>query len=164
MDFVWRVRAVVFGSMLFVLLVSGPVVGLVDLTPEQRSPDSLGGGTANVSMVSDPAADLRLDRGRFGTGVYYLRVPPAVVDITAIDGRPQLTYKVSVPGLDYTDSTSQVLDDTATGRTTVHLSDRAFEPGALGTQSYRVEVIVRVQSFEMDDVVYRRNATVTVDR
>ena len=161
MDFVWRVRALTVGVILFVLLISGPAVGLVDLTPEQRNPDSLGDGTADVTMASDPTSDLRIDEGRFGTGVYYLRMPPAVVDVSSVTGRPQLTYKVSVPGLDYTDSTSQMLD--STGRTTVHLDDRAFAPKSLTNDSYRAEVVVRVQSFEMDTVVYQRNVTVTVE-
>lgn len=161
MDFVWRVRALTIGVMLFVLVISGPAVGLVDLTPEQRGPDGLGGGTADVTMASDPAADLRINEGRFGTGVYYLRLSPAVVDVSFVDGRPQLTYKVSVPGLDYSDSTSQMLDNE--GRTKVHLSDRAFAPKTIKNDSYRAEILVRVQSFEMDDVVYRRNVTVTVD-
>ncbi|MFD1587977.1 hypothetical protein ACFR9U_13400 [Halorientalis brevis] len=161
MDFVWRVRALTIGVILFVLLISGPAVGVVDLTPEQSSPDSLGDGTADVTMASDPAKDLRIDEGRFGTGVYYLRMPPAVVDVSSIEGRPQLTYKVSVPGLDYTDSTSEMVD--STGRTTVHLDDRAFAPKSIKNDSYRAEVVVRVQSFEMDTVVYHRNVTVTVD-
>ncbi|WP_136716791.1 hypothetical protein [Halorientalis salina] len=164
MDFVWRIRVLTLGFMLFVLLISGPAVGLVDLTPEQRDPDSLGDGSANVSMASDPASDLRIDRGRFGTGVYYLRMPPAVVDVAAIDGRPRLTYRVTVPGLDYTDSTSEMLSPDDTGRMRVALSDRAFAPETLTNDSYRAEIVVRVQSFETDTVVYRRNATVSVGR
>ncbi|MFB6179279.1 MAG: hypothetical protein ABEI77_06100 [Halorientalis sp.] len=164
MEFVWRVRLVTVGVMLFVLLVSGPAVGLVDFTPQQHDPTSLGGGTANVTMVSDPASQIRITEGRFGTGVYYLRVSPAVVDVAAIDGRPQLTYKLSVPRLDYTASTSKQLATTGTGRTKVSLSDRAFAPNQLKYRSYRAEVIVRVQSFDEDEVIYHRNVTLSVDR
>ena len=162
MNFVWRVRALVVGVMLFVLLISGPAVGLVDLTPEDRSPDGLGDGTADVAMASDPATDLRIDEGRFGTDVYYLRVPPAAVDVASVEGRPQLTYKINVPGLDYTDSTSEMLD--GSGRTEVTLRDRAFTPERIMRDAYRAELVVRVQSFEQDTVVYRRNVTVPVER
>lgn len=162
MDFAWRVRGLTIGVILFVLVVSSPVFGVVDLTPEQRDPDGLGGGTATVTVESDPVSDLRIDRGRFGTGVYYLRVPPAVVDVAAVEQRPQLTYKIHVSGLDYTKSTSTVLQPGQTGRLTLTMRDRAFAPDQLENSSYRAEVLVRVQSFDMDEVVYRKNTTVTV--
>jgi len=160
MDFVWRVRLATVGIILVVLFVSGPF-GFVDLTPD-RGPNELGEGTATVSMASDPASDLRIDRGRFGTGVFYLRISPAVVDVSAVEGRPRLVYVVEVPTLDYEGSESELLTD-GRGRTRIHLSDRAFANESITKPEYRAHVLVRLQSFTVDRVIYNRTVTVPVE-
>lgn len=161
MDSVRRLQLATIGVMLVVLVVSGPLVGAVDLTPESRS-GTVGDGTATVEVVDDPAADLRVNEGRFGTGVYYLRIPPAVVDVSAVEGRPRVVYTVTVPALDFQRSESQILHAGTDGRRTISMAPRAFAPETVTNESYRAEVLVRVQSFETDRVVYRRNVTVPV--
>lgn len=161
MDLRWRVRVATVAVIVVVLVLSGPLVGLVDLTPAEQ-PAEVGDGNATVTVVSDPAADLRFDRGRFGTNVSYLRIPPAVVDVKAVSDRPRLVYVVRVPALDYRGSDAELLTDG--GRTRVRISHRAFERGQVTNDSYRATVTIRVQSFAVDRTVYERNVTVPVQR
>ena len=154
-----QVQLAVVGLVLFVLVLSSPVLGAVDLTPETR--DRLGDGTAEATLASTPAEDLRINRGRFGTGVFYLRIPPAVVDVESVTGRPRVVYRVAVPGLGFErTATARV---TESGRVRVPMDARAFTLAAVDNETYRAAVSVRVQSFETDRVVARRTATVPVE-
>jgi hypothetical protein len=159
------VRRLQFGTVaviLVVLVLSGPLVGVVDLTPESRGAAELGDGTANVTVVGDPTADLAITPGRFGTNVSYLRVPPAVVDVDRVTGRPRLLYLVRVPDLGFERSVTEPLDERTDGRVTLSMSDRAFAHARIRNDSYRATVVVRVQSFGGTRTVYRRNATLPV--
>ncbi|MFB6083638.1 MAG: hypothetical protein ABEJ94_05285 [Halorientalis sp.] len=145
-----------------VLLLSSPLVGVVDLTPETRGAARLGGGTADATVVGDPAADLAITPGRFGTNVSYLRIPPAVVDVDRVEGRPRLLYRVRVPRLGFERSATRPLDESVAGRVTLRMDDRAFRHARIRNDSYRAIVAVRVQSFDGTRTVYRRNVTVPV--
>jgi len=155
------IRRVTVGLILAVLLVSSPTVGLVDLTPESRSPDFVGDGTATVANTTIPTDSVRMTHGRFGTDVVYLRFPPATVDVGSVTGRPRLVYVAAVPELDFRRSATTGLEPDTRGPTTVRMDARAFTYERVGGNTYRVLLSVRVQSFETDDVVYRRNVTVT---
>ncbi|WP_299266898.1 hypothetical protein [Halorientalis sp.] len=159
---VQQFQVVTVAVVLAILVLSGPLVGVVDLTPETRSAAQLGGGTANVSVVDDPTADLAITPGRFGTNVSYLRVPPAVVDVDRVEGRPRLLYLVQAPRLDFERSVAEPLNGTVDGRVAVRMDDRAFERASVPNDSYVVTVTVRVQSFDGTRTVYQRNATVPV--
>ncbi|RXK47251.1 hypothetical protein [Halorientalis pallida] len=148
--------------VLVVLVLSGPLVGVVDLTPESRGAAELGDGTANVTVTGDPGADLAITSGRFGTNVSYLRIPPAAVDVHHVEERPRLLYLVSVPGLGFERSVTEPLDERVDGRVNIPMSDRAFAHVRVRNDSYRATVVVRVQSFEETRTVYRRNTTVPV--
>ncbi|AQL43095.1 hypothetical protein BV210_10380 [Halorientalis sp. IM1011] len=161
------VRRLQFGTaavVLAVLLLSGPLVGIVDLTPESRGAAELGAGTANATVVGDPTAELAITSGRFGTNVSYLRIPPASVDVDRVEQRPRLLYVVRVPQLDFERSVTHPLDESVDGRVTLRMDDRAFPNRVIRTDSYRATVIVRVQSFDGTRTIYRRNATVPVRR
>jgi len=161
------VRQFQFGTaavVLVVLVLSGPLVGVVDLTPESRGAAELGDGTAEATVVGDPAADLAITPGRFGTNVSYLRTPPATVDVDRVEGRPRLLYVVRVPRLDFERSVTRPLDGSVDGRVTLRMDDRAFENRAIRNDSYRATVTVRVQSFDETRTIHRHNATVPVRR
>jgi hypothetical protein len=160
MESVRRIRLFTVAVLTLVLVVSGPLVGAVDFTPPARNETVLGDGTATVTMDSDPADGLRLEQGRFGTGVVYLRTPPAVVDVTDAQGRSRVVYVVEVPSLSYRDSVSERLTTGATGRHRLDLRDRAFAEEARLEGTHEATLTVRVQSFAMDEVVYRHNTTI----
>ena len=142
--------------VLVTLVVTGPLVGVDAGTPEA----SLGDGTATVEDVR-LASPLTMTPGRFGTGVVYLRIPNAAVELSSVQGRSRLVYRVAVPALDFNRVGTRTISSGAT-RTTVGMSDRAFVPETLANDSYRANVSVRLQSFAVDRTVFERNATVEV--
>lgn len=146
-------------AILAVLVVSGPVTG-IDVTSNRAT--EFEEGTATVDSVSVPAEKLRVTPGRFGTQVAYLRVPAATVDIAAVSERPRLVYLVELPSLDVSLVTTAVVTEAGTYR--LAPSDRGLGRKRLNTGPYRARLRLRVQSFEMDRVVYDRNVTVEVTR
>ncbi|WP_226022088.1 hypothetical protein [Halomicrobium salinisoli] len=150
----------VVGIVLATLAASGPA-GLLD-APTHR-PTALGDGTADAEISSLPADDLRIDRGRFGTGTWYLRVPEATVAVDAVEGTPQVLYRVQVPVLD-ADAEARRLLGSGDGATV------GLAPGDVGLGPdapdgpVRARVTVAVQSFEVHRTVYDRNVTVEVAR
>lgn len=161
------VRRLQFGTVAVILvavLLSGPLVGVVDLTPESRGAADIGDGTANVTVVGDPTAGLAITPGRFGTNVSYLRIPPAAVDVDRVEGRPRLLYLVRVPDLGFERSVTEPLDQRVGGRVALRIDARAFAHARVQSENYNTTVVVRVQSFTETRTVYRRNATVPVRR
>lgn len=153
----WSAVAVVVTA----LLMSGPSVGLLEPSPER--PATVGDGNASVSSVVVPG-EVSLDRGRFGTGVFYLRLPDVRVTVGDIRGAPRLRYHVDVGGLSVHDSVTKVLDEDAAGTHRLRVRDRAFQPEAVSESEYVVTLTVRVQSFDGDWTVSRRTHTVGVGR
>lgn len=158
----WRAfeRTVVV-AIVVISLAAGPIVPVVDVI--SRDPSTLGDGTATASVTSLPTDGFRIDDGRFGTSVRYLRIPDAVVTVGAVRGHPRIVYRVEVPTLDVDRSATRVVGPDALGPLRLDGVDRAFERNAITDDSYRGTVSVRVQSFEVNDVIYRRNVTVEVD-
>lgn len=144
-------------------LLSGPVLGVFTLDGPVGT-DQLGDGTATVSSVSVDADRLVISDGRFGTGMAYLRVPDAVVDVERATGNSRLIYRLEVPALEIdTDSTAAL----ASGRSGTHrlrIDDPAFEHEDVTAERYTATVAVRVQSFAVDETLYRENVTVEVTR
>jgi hypothetical protein len=125
---------------------------------------AVGDGTADVSVVSLSSDRLRIDDGRFGTGVQYLRIPDVRVRVGAVDGDPRIVYRVEVPALDVDEAATKSLT-TRDGQTvTVRGVDQAFAPDEITADRYDARVTVRVQSFDVDETVVSANETVAVDR
>lgn len=138
------------------LVVAGPLVG----ADVGTSDTGLGEGTATVEDVR-LASPLAMTPGRFGTGVVYLRIPNAAVELSSVQGRSRLVYRVAVPTLAFDRVGTSAVSPGAT-RASVGTSDRAFVSGTLANDSYRVHVSVRLQSFAVDRTVFERNVTVEV--
>lgn len=130
--------------------------------------DGVGDGNATLRVVAPTTAELATSPGRFGTSARYLRLPDLVVDVTDVEGRPRIVYRVVVPALGVDRQVTEVV--TATGRTRLRMSDRAYPPAgysnnhlslsAAGTFDGRL--VVRVQSFSTDRTVVNRSVQVEV--
>jgi hypothetical protein len=134
------------------VLFSVVLSGAVDVTPST----TVGDGSASVSVREPTETSLRLDPGRFGSRATYLRVPDAVVDVADRSGRPRLVYRLVVPELDISETTTRTV--TRTGRFRLEMADHGLPPGTNGT--YRGHVTVRVQSFTDDTTVLNRTVRV----
>ncbi|PSP93204.1 hypothetical protein BRC91_10520 [Halobacteriales archaeon QS_4_62_28] len=157
-----RERATVWGVVGLVVmttLVSGPLVGAVDLTTEPEM--SFGDGSVAVEDVALPDR-ATLSAGRFGAGEYTLRVPDASVEISAVQGRPLLVYRLSIQERGYTRSTVHFVSQKNAGTYSLSLSDDSFDRAAVANDSYqgRLEVIARTN--ERSRVITARQITVEV--
>lgn len=157
-------RVAVYAAVAIILgttLVSGPLVGAVDFTTERDETFAPGSGSADVTVISTPER-AQLDRGSFGSGAYYLRVPDATVRLDAVSGQPMLVYKIRIPDLGYTRGTTHFLDSGAEGRTAVSIEEDALDPEDIDRESYPGELVLLVRADGGDEVLYRGPITVDV--
>lgn len=146
--------------ILLASLLSGPLVGAVDLSPEE-STVALGDGRADVEVVAAPDEG-RLDPARYATTGYVLSVPPATVDVSDIAGRPLVVYKLRIPDLSYASVTTHLLDERSTGRRSLPLEKSVLNRTSLPRETYRGELLVVKRVHERDTVLYRGNVTLRV--
>lgn len=158
MDPARAARWSVAGVVCAVLVVSGPAVGTIDLVPARTT--GVGGGDATVASASVPADRLAVNRGRFGTGVYYLRLPAAEATVGAVDGRPRLVYVVRVPALGVEHTATRPVE--APGDLRLRARPLALDPAAVPGGTHRAELVLRVQSFDVDRTVRRWNGSIQV--
>lgn len=158
-------RAVVYATVALILgvtLASGPLVGAVDFTTEREESFAPGTGHADVTVTSVPDR-ASLEKGQFGSGAYYLRVPDATVRIAAIEGQPMLVYKVRIPDLGFTRGTTHFLDGTVDGEMALSMEETTLDPDEIDREAYAAELVVLVRGGEAEDVLYRGNVTVSVE-
>lgn len=159
---VGQLESSVVGVIVVALVLTSPLVGVLDVTAQ--NPTTVGDGTATASVEQFDADALTIDRGRFGTGVMYLRIPDATIEVAEVDGRPRIVYQVRVPNLSVDVVSTELL--TTGGPTSIRLGprDRGLDPAAVTNATYRGVVTVRVQSFEQDRTIYAANETIEVAR
>lgn len=157
-------RVVVRATVLIIVavtLLSGPLVGVVDLTTEPDR-EGLGRGTASISVVSVPTEDLRFERARYGTGTYTLRVPPAEIYVESVSGNPVLTYKLRLPEMGYVRTSIHALGPEQSGtRLSVELARHEVDPAKIERDSYRGELLLTLRGARTQ-VIHRQNVTVAV--
>lgn len=156
-------RAVVYGIVSVILtttLVSGPLVGAVDLTtePEQSTP---GSGNATISDVSLPSS-AEISQGRYGAGERYLRVPDATVDLVDVTETPLLAYEISIRGLGYSRTTTHFISEANEGTFALSIERDSMAASTVQNDSYdgRLRVFLRTDGNER--LLGSRNVTVEV--
>lgn len=143
------------------LLATGPAVGVIDVgTPETGA--DLGDGNATVASVEFVDDSLGIERGRFGAGVYYLRIPDVEVSFGSVEGSGRVVYGVRVPELEFERVATERFAESGDRVVRAGMSDRAFAPETVRRSTYRATITVRVQSFAVDRTAFHRNVTVQV--
>jgi len=145
-----------------VSVVSGPAMGLVDLTSPRSDTAGLGQGNATVDEVDAPDR-VRIDRG-FQSESYRLEVPDARVHLAAVTGRPILNYRIEIPALGYTRTSSHFLDSDSDGWTTLTLADATLSESAVSGTRHEGQLSIVVQSNGTGSTVYNRSVVVEVSR
>lgn len=156
-----RVAAVSVGLILAVTLVSGPLVGAVDLTPASRQEFAPGTGSADVTVRSVPDA-ARLERGEYGSGSYYLRVPDATLRIEDVRRQPILVYKIRIPALGYVRGTTTFLSPGDEGTLELELAPDALPPDEVDRERYRAELVIVLRGADGERVLHEADVTVEV--
>jgi hypothetical protein len=158
-----RSRAAVYATAAVIVLVtvaSGPLVGAVTVPEGGVSGPAPGTGSATVSVVSMPDR-ATLEPGQYGTDVYYLEVPDAAVDVSAVTGQPVLTYSLSVPELK---SRSSVffLRPGEQGRTELSMDRLSFDPGAVDRERYTGQLRLVLRGSGGETTLYREPVVIEV--
>lgn len=127
-------------------VASGPAVGLVDLTTSPL--DGIGSGSATIDDIEAPD-NARFDRG-LASDSYVLKVPDARVHVAAIEGRPLVSYKLSIPTMSYSRATTHFLGPNDTGWVDVSIQSETFPASRIDRSSYeaRLSLILRVNDTE----------------
>lgn len=159
----WRtIEWGVVGVILLTLVASSAALDGNDFAG--RASTEVGEGTATVTVETLPTDRLRVDDGRFGTDVVYLRIPDVRVRVDDVRGNPRLVYRVQVPALDVDEAATKPLTGNSGQMVTIRGVDQAFDPGQVSRDRYAATVSVRVQSFDVDETLVSVNATVEVNQ
>ncbi|MEF8886080.1 MAG: hypothetical protein V5A44_13300 [Haloarculaceae archaeon] len=150
--------AAVVAVIVTVAVVSGPAVGLVDLTT--RPLEGVGQGSATVDDVEAPET-ARFDRG-LAADSYVLTVPDARVHVAAIEGRPLVSYELSIPAMGYSRTTTHFLRADDTGWVALSLESNTFPPGRIDQSSYEGELSLVLRVDDTERELYRGPVTVEV--
>lgn len=166
MDGPKAIIAVTVGIIVATTVLSGPLVGAVDLTTEPNGEERLLEATTHgitVQVIEEPKGPVVLDRGEFGNDVYRLLVPPVTVRVTNVQGNPTVTYKVRIFGLGYTRVGSYILDaDTSPDERTLEVTETTFPPERVTESQYNATLSVTVHDTAGSRVVFQTNTTVVV--
>jgi len=140
-----RSGLLVWGAVVLICCVpvlSGPVVGVVDLTNAPL--EGVGEGSATIDGVEAPDT-ARFDRA-LSSESYVLRVPDARIHVAAIEGRPLVSYKLSIPAMRYSRATTHFLSADDAGWVDISLATETFAPANITQSSYEAELslILRV--------------------
>lgn len=157
-------RGLVIGVVAVVVatsLVSGPLVGAVDLTRADRTdPGSVGTGSATVGDITFPET-AELATGRFGAETFYLRIPAATVELQRVIGQPILTYRVSIPDLGFTSESVHFVTERNEGTRQLSLDETTIDPSEVTEETYAGELTVNVRSDAGSRTV--ANGTVSIE-
>lgn len=157
------VVAVTVAIILLTTLLSGPAISAVDLTASGSFDGSdLGDGRVTVGEVTVPES-AAIERGEFGSGAYYLRVPSATVDLEEVRGRPILSYQVSVDGLGFTRSSVHVLSPSDEGIYELTIDEATFGESEIENESYTGELSITARYDDTEEDVASRNVTIEVE-
>ncbi|WP_424019528.1 hypothetical protein ACOZ4N_08655 [Halorientalis pallida] len=160
MDFGSYAPAVAAALILVGTLASGPFA-LADRPAEQTG--GVGTGSVTVSEVRLPET-ATLQQGQFGEQSYSLEVPDATVIFEQVEGRPILTYKLEIDGLEYSRESAFFLGPDTGDRMQLSLERDQLAPEKVQNESYAGVLRVVDRTGEESRVVAERNVTVQVRR
>lgn len=156
-------REVVAGVAVVIVLtafLSGPLVPGIDLTNEPRS-ITYGEGNATITTVSLPER-ATIERASYGAKNYHLTLPPASVELAAIRGGPTLTYRLEIPALNYTRTTTHFIDDRVGSRYELTMQADTFSITEITAPRYEGTVSVVKRDSSGETVVEAQSITIEV--
>jgi hypothetical protein len=157
-DRIWilATATLILGTM----VLSGPLVSGIDLTPAPESPQ-FGDGNVEVRNMVLPA-NATLVAPRLGAGKYPLRVPPATMELVTVSGSPRLAYIIEIPDLNYTRSTTTTVTASQEGSFELILEESRLPPDKVSEPQYRGKLTVERWSNGTFRELGRRNISVQV--
>jgi len=154
----------VTGFVVLVTLVSGPLVGAVDLTQEPRGCTAqIGSGTADISVESLPDS-ATISKGQFGAETYYLEVPDGSVRATNVSGQPILSYTISIPELSRSAGPTLFLCAHQSARQQLSIQRLTIDESELDADSYDASLTLLLRGDGEEITVREQSITVEVQR
>ncbi|MDZ7746909.1 MAG: hypothetical protein U5K28_10530 [Halobacteriales archaeon] len=144
-------------------LVSGPATPL-DLTPESAScgddvRQQVGNATVEVRSLPDRAT---LSQTDYGARVWTLSVPPAVVNVSDVQGRPAVSYRIFIPELGRQVGSRTVVSHCTTGRLSLTVGKSTFAPDEVNPGEYNATVSVVYRGTDAGQQIERTLAERTI--
>lgn len=158
-----RPRALVYATAMVILgvaLLSGPAIGLVDLTTSRYDMTGIGEGNATVDAIDAPAS-ASIER-EYQSETQYLDVPDARVHFASISGKPTVTYGLEIPAFNYSRSATYFLNGDQTGWVALSLRTDTFSKRVAPSEEYRGELSLVMRTSEGESVLYNESITVEV--
>jgi hypothetical protein len=161
MQFVHSLVAGMAALVVVVAVLSGPLVGAVDLTEPEQESFSPGTGSIEVTVEDTPETVI-LRPGAYDTGVYYYQVPDTTLAIDAVTGQPMLVYKIAVPELRITRVTTHFLSPDTEGPYQLGLAPGRVTADKITREQYQGELRVLTRTDGGEEVHHRSNISVVV--
>lgn len=146
--------------IILAILLTGPL--MVGPQSPDYADEPVGGGSADVTIISPPANGLSIQKSQFGGERYVLRAPSVTVDVANVTGRPMLTYKVQATNLGFSRSEILFLSPEVSGTQKITFSEETFAPSRVTKDSYQVELFVVLRA-SGEETLYYENVTVQVE-
>jgi len=154
----------VAGFILMVTLVSGPLVGAVDLTQEPTGcTEPIGSGSATVDVDSLPDS-ATISKGQFGAETYYLDVPDGSATVTNVTGQPILSYTISIPELGRTAGPTLFLCADQSSQQTLSIQRLTIDENTLDDEAYDATLTLILRGDGEEVLVREQSITVEVQR
>ncbi|RNJ27066.1 hypothetical protein [Halosegnis longus] len=163
MDIARTAPVAVVAVVALTALVSGPTTPL-DFTPNSLPCDSdvrsqVGNATVDVRSLPDRAT---LTQTEYGARVWTLSVPPAVVNVSDVQGRPAVSYRIFIPELGRQVGSRTVVSSCTTGRISLTVGESTFPPDEVAPGEYNATVSVIYRGTDAGQQVERTLAERTI--
>lgn len=150
-------------AILGVVLLSGPLVPFVDVTPAAPSIPSDSPASASITVVSPPSDDFRIASARFGAGIY-LYSAPLTVRVERVSGSPTLIYELRIDDLGVTFVSVAFLSEADAGTDQVLQIERStIEPDRITKETYTGAVELRLRTGNETRLIHQQHVAVTVE-
>lgn len=161
----YRFSVLTITIILGVILVSGPLVPMVDFTTTSFTAALADNERSSLNVSSIRVAE---DGPKLKPGNYewqaVLDAPTVTVRVDQVTGSPLLIYELSVTGLSHNIATLVAFNEGDVGRTyNLDIQNSTLRTSDINESSYPAEIRLRIRSGNETTTIYRKNVTVTTE-
>lgn len=145
----------------------GPV-GPLELTSDSDGcANDIPMGTGNATIVNSPLAEsATLSQSDFGAEVYRLDVPDATVNVSDVEGRPLVNYRISIPELDRTVVSTSIQSYCTVGTQNLSIHSITIAPELITETEYEGKLEIKYRGSrngsEISTTIASKNITIEV--